>query len=110
MGIVEFLEARIAEDEARVDAIHSLATERYGGLPVYRNVSGSPTRILREVAAKRELMAREAPSRCQGHPKPWMQHGEHGAGFCFAPSEDSVLYVLAAIYSDHPDFNEEWRP
>lgn len=110
MGIVEFLEARIAEDEARADAIHSLATERYGGVPVYRNVSGSPARILREVAAKRELLELHY----DGNPGP----GDvHYCGTChdyyMHQAEDwpcETVRVLASAFSDHPDFDEEWRP
>lgn len=149
MGIVEFLEARIAEDEAVAQDAGARALEwrssngsvSGGGKPYVDDWSEDepltqydgevtivydegwpedveaahiarydPARVLREVAVKRELVAREGSDRCQGHPKPWMRHGQYGAGFCFTPPEGSVLYVLAAVYSDHPDFNEEWRP
>lgn len=133
MTIVEFLEARIAEDEAAAKVEVDLIAATFGKVPgefeihyewarhtahvgngargaSFASGAPDPARVLREVAAKRELVAGEGFDRCQGHPKPWMRHGQYGAGFCFTPPEGSVLYVLAAIYSDHPDFNEEWRP
>lgn len=137
MTIVEFLEARLAEDEAVAVAatkahwyassggdfqdVNVSGVDMWGGseqfepLGDWRDNQGiahiqrhDPARVLREVAAKRELVAREGSDRCQGHPKPWMRHGEYGAGFCFTPPEGSVLYVLASAYSDHPDFNPDW--
>lgn len=110
MTIVEFLEARLLEDEAAavqcqddwsMNGFESRIEEAWNHL-------ANPVRAIRDVAVKRELVAREEAGRCQGHPKPWMRHGEYGAGFCFTPPEGSVLYVLASAYSDHPDFNPDW--
>ena len=107
MGIVEFLEARIAEDEARVDAIHSLATERYGGVPVYRNVSGSPARILREVAAKRAIIKAYVDADIKAHDT-YNFHEDILNGE--SNGLETAVEALAICWSDHPDFNEEWRP
>jgi hypothetical protein len=54
-----------------------------------------PARVLREVAAKRVIM------RYYGSP----------VGF---PGEEGVpgtaMRALAAVYSDHPDYRQEWTP
>ncbi|VFA94752.1 Uncharacterised protein [Nocardia farcinica] len=85
MRIEEFIEARLAEDE-RIR--HDLA----------------------RVAALRELFERARPERwCRGHPGPWMSHGDYGPGYCDRPAEGDSLYVIAAIWSDHPDYRQEWK-
>jgi hypothetical protein len=95
MTLTEFLTARLDEDEA--DA---------------RGDDGSPTpigmwdpdRVLAEVAAKRAIVDM--------------------AGRSFVPSDAEVvpgmsptqtmawlnLTYLAALYADHPDYDEAWRP
>ena len=141
MGIVEFLEARIAEDEAVAKAAlhhprtYNKATQDFDqtgtdngswhtssfcdpsdqrmvegvGITIY-NEGGhtaeqadhiarhDPARILREVVAKRALMASHDIGRdpCEAH----------DAMYESVPCD--VILHLAAIYSDHPDFNEEW--
>ncbi|MCW2092834.1 UNVERIFIED_ORG: hypothetical protein M2328_006114 [Rhodococcus erythropolis] len=103
-----------AQKEPYVSYDRYVTMDHEGCLPAVSEDDGThiarhdPARVLREVAAKRELVAREESGRCQGHPKPWLRHGEYGAGFCFTPPEGSVLYVLASAYADHPDFNPDW--
>ena len=160
MGIVEFLEARIAEDEAvalkaggteaewlyrdecdretggEVVWANSRSEEwlgpaqkepyvsydRYvtmdheGCLPAVDEDDGphiarhDPARVLREIAAKRELLELHY----DGNPGP----GDiHYCGTCHDyykhDAEDwpcETVRVLASTFSDHPDFDEEWRP
>lgn len=146
MGIVEFLEARIAEDEAiasasgdvgadwlyigegdpvfpagegivrsssrREEILHEgtahenvyVTFDRYVTCDYVSSEEGAhiarhdPARVLREVAAKRKLV-RSIEGLVQ-----------HAYGYDSAGTVEEVLTPLAAIYSDHPDFNEEWRP
>lgn len=61
-----------------------------------------PARALREIAAKRRLLAKHAP----------VIDGTQSTWTWFEGSEsesESVLTILASVWSDHPDFREEWR-
>lgn len=55
----------------------------------------SPARILRECAAKREIIERH--SHCDD-----VSYGD--ASTC------PEVSTLAAVYAGHPDYQEEWRP
>ena len=90
--VVEFLEARLADAE-------SALTCRALPLPLHATSYSDPSE--RDVAATRSLIA--------------------GCSAIFDPaagweSEEArrlakrILGHLAVIYSDHPDFREEWRP
>lgn len=134
-----FIEARLADDEAiaqaitgkewhegsawLTDMIHPLQSQlidRPHFVPMIteediRHIARhDPARVLREVAAKREVMA-------------WIFHyeakidGEWGdchsaediaAGRCPYTSVDGIeaLRVLASVWSDHPDYLTEWSP
>lgn len=133
MGIVEFLEARIAEDEAVAKVEVDIIAATFGKVPgefeihygwarhtahVENGARGSsfapgapdPARVLREVAAKRELLELHYDE----NPGP----GDiHYCGtchdYCMHQAEDwpcETIRVVASAFSDHPDFNEEWRP
>lgn len=153
MGIVEFLEARIAEDEAVAKAAlhhprtYNKATQDFDqtgtdngswhtssfcdpydqrmvegvGITIYDEgghtaeqaehiARHDPARILREVAAKRAVMiaADDATS------YDMTVEGDRGVGSRNMIEDpyvgDVILRALACAYSDHPDFNEEWRP
>ncbi|MCW2300717.1 DUF6221 family protein [Rhodococcus erythropolis] len=164
MGIVEFLEARIAEDEAVAKAAlhhprtYNKATQDFDqtgtdngswhtssfcdpsdqrmvegvGITIY-NEGGhtaeqadhiarhDPARILREVAAKRAVVVEHklVPAK-----NVWGEStGGFGCELCDStPDLDlggieiersdgcKTLRTLAVIFSDHPDFDEEWRP
>jgi hypothetical protein len=61
-----------------------------------------PARALREVAAKRALLTgHEGVHRCD-----WGEHRGPGVlgGWC------KTVRTLAAVYSDHPDYLQEWAP
>jgi hypothetical protein len=121
--IVEFLRARLDEDEAIAEAGRLslgddgsaevveweqpygsnvwlpdgntlVAGGEYGqplAEPVGRHIARhDPARVLREVAAKRELLV-------------WSE--------AMAPSMGQTLQeLLAAPYSDHPGYRQEWTP
>lgn len=94
MTIIEFLEARLAEDEALVSK--ALEPEWSGERPTFysKGTEGAhrddwglwtfhitPDRFLAEIAAKRALLE-------------WVP--------------EDVKYPFASVYSDHPDFQKEW--
>lgn len=124
MTIVEFLEARIAEDEEAARAAGLRSDEWFGtgggvlggpfpaprtGTHIIVHDEGDPTpsesvhigrhdpaRVLRECAAKRKLVEFYG-----GMAEKW-------------PNNDYMMWrlvlgTLAAVYSDHPDFDPEWR-
>lgn len=124
--IVEFLKARLDEDEAR--AQHALNAD-LDHLPTVEcrcgrrlHLGGDADRTLREVEAKRDLI---------GLHHPHDHYGEHGdAEFCdecqwdhggdepridnqpvegFGANPCRTLAALASVYADHPDYREEWR-
>jgi len=133
MGIVEFLEARIAEDEAVAKAEVDLISATYGKVPgefeihygwarhtehVENGAQGAsfapgapePARVLREVAAKRAII--EAAD--EASDLDMSVDNDRRVGCRDMTEEpylgDVILRALAAPYADHPDFNEEWRP
>ena len=91
--IVEFLKARLDEDEAR--AQHALNAD-LDHLPTVEcrcgrrlHLGGDADRALREVEAKREILALH---------EQWP-----------VLTEAPMLLALAAVYADHPDYRDEWR-
>lgn len=109
MTITEFLLARIAEDE---DQAHELIRRQRRKLTV-RDVSlgyvraFDPKRIAAECAAKRRIVQ--------------LHSGEHecsiydydGSVFAFQWCSDamdcSTMQLLAAVYTDHSDYDPAWR-
>jgi inosine/xanthosine triphosphate pyrophosphatase family protein len=83
-AITEFLEARIADDEG-------LATEALPGEPSVWGARGwyDPARVLAECAAKRAII--ELTANCDGY------------------TQEAMRRTLAAAYSDHPDYRQEWE-
>ena len=85
MTLVEFLEARIAEDEAEAKPMAGLDDDDRGGWAIVY-----AERVLAECAAKRAIL-----DVCDDG-GPW-------------PSDiDRIERALAAIYKDHPDYRKEW--
>jgi hypothetical protein len=68
-----------------------------------------PARVLREVAAKRRILARHVLSPAVGDPElPWDNRDD-----CQWDGEDwpcADLLDLALPYSGHPDFHDQWLP
>lgn len=91
--LTDFLLARIAEDEARAHRNH------YWTCPAAQSKDGrcecGQQRPLAECEAKRAIVGIAQ--------MPWFRMGE----------QDGLHYALthlAAIYADHPDCRDEWRP
>jgi hypothetical protein len=100
MTITEFLEARIAEDEAAVTRRgpypHSWhGTDAAGsykpGCPDCMGVA-SKARVLAECTAKRKLLSIL----------------EHGTEVWDGERWVSPLKVMAAVYADHSEYRQEW--
>lgn len=129
MGIVEFLEARIAEDEAVARGVASdgewTSGSTYGMFVSiearsWTVVSGEwerrdanhiarhdPARILREVAAKRAIIKAYVDADIKAHDT-YNFHEDILNGE--SNGLETAVEALAICWSDHPDFNEEWRP
>lgn len=98
LSITEFLLARIAEDEQVARAAQSprgatiFTDPRRGGKQSMLDhiARHDPARVLAECQAKRRIVA------------PWVG--------TVTENEARVLLALAAVYADHPDYSEEWRP
>lgn len=110
MTVTEFLEARIAEDEAAAErgGWHNggatFANDNYGCLLV------QPARVLAECAAKRAIIeqASEATSdRYRTIGSFCVTQAEIEAEEATDPGE-LILKALAAVYSDHPDYDKDW--
>lgn len=128
MDIVEFLNARLNEDEAVARAVddqsspwtgHWIADENdaartrnghvlfYGrdGRPlkpglVAHVVRHDPARVLREVAAKRTIIEQWAD---QYDDNPNTQLPDTLAA-------RHILHTFASVYADHPDYDPSWAP
>ena len=94
--LTEFLLARIAEDEAAAreckewsDCFACPTHERF-----------DTKRVLAECEAKRRIVER--------HSGTHMPIGTAPFGYQSATSD--VLRDLAAVYADHSDYREEWKP
>ena len=114
MTIIEFLEARIAEDEAIAeDGPFGNGTS---GLRIFESdlsfcVEIDTDRVRAECAAKRAIVAAHQ----------WYDYtSDHPQGVCAncrGDEEDEwyreewpcrTIKALAAIYKDHPDYNPDW--
>jgi hypothetical protein len=117
MTIIEFLEARIAEDEAvarevetdfQFDPSQRLLSplELYApGYDTYPVISIDQTRVLAECAAKRAIVTLHrtvpvAPGRSDTTCS--------GCGDAFNERPCPTLAHLATVYADHPDYLPEW--
>lgn len=122
-SLVAFLNARLAEDEAAAKA----ASEEFGvsgrwyrledagkadlgihGAQWAHIARHDPARVLREVTAKRDILKRY-----------WrFSEGRNGHGGLvdrltappIAAAMRPAMLDLAAVYSDHPDYRQEWAP
>jgi hypothetical protein len=89
MTLTEFLLARIAEDQAWARA-REREDFRHHRMSVRRlRHPEDPVRVMADCVAKRRIV-----ERCDS---------DHGLGRV-------VLAELAAVYANHPDYRDEWRP
>ena len=126
-GVAAFLNARLDEDEAAAKAAASVAGPdwQFGAdfpTSYLRSARGSiladtlqsgegqigphvachdPARVLREVAAKRAILA--AYVRADGGSPRDRDRGRWD-------SSHAAVSQLAAVYSGHPDYRQEWAP
>jgi len=110
MTITEFLEARIAEDEAAAGKLagvaHSAKTQVYTG-EEWVTTPISTERVLVECAAKRAII--ELARKAVEAEKEWDDHEWQGTVESTEPlTGDTILYALAAVYASHPDYRREW--
>ena len=115
--LAAFLRARLDEDETTVAAAE--AFDAWWPAHAVRHNSRSPVaareafmagwdasraRALREAAAKRSLLALHWPA-----PRPSPRPPD--CAECRPPVWPcDTLRALAAVYSDHPDYRQEWAP
>lgn len=91
MTLIEFLLARLNEDEER-------GRDRHDHLSVPPDCWG-PGRVLAEVAAKRAIL-----EHCRGS----ITEGEQWNEATQVTDATHTLKLLASVYADHPDYDEEW--
>ena len=84
MNITDFLLARIAEDELRAN---------------YYGMALGTGRVLAECAAKRAIV-----TECRADHEDAMASNNDVTEVASA-----VLYALAAVYKDHPEYQEDWH-
>jgi hypothetical protein len=115
--LTAFLTARLDEDETTAkDTLRALAWMIDNNVqpPIAASTAGEKVtrmgRLLREVEAKRAILA---------------EHAALGEGYCPRCSQDEeqplpvgwwvpapcpTMRALAGIWSDHPDYHQEWAP
>ena len=104
--LIAFLTARYDEDEATARAMEKwppgtvqapIPEAQASVNEFWRTVY--PARVRREVAAKRAIVAWH---------EPW--HVDPGLVWCAHYWPCPTLRLLAAVYSDHPAYRQEWKP
>jgi hypothetical protein len=122
--LAEFLNARLDEDEAAAKAAWGVEWDwRYVAQPFGERPSiahtvhmarHDPRRVLREAETKKAIIALafEYEQKIDGEWGCGHNAEEIGAGECrdIKPDGIGILRQLAAVYSDHPDYREEWTP
>lgn len=98
--LIAFLDARLDEDET---AAYAADLNPDSATPV---AGYDPARVLRETSAKRRILAEHpsvlGPGWCSTCDVPADVKGSiHGC---------TTLRLLAATYSTHPNYREEWKP
>lgn len=106
--MMEFLKARLREDEA---AAHALKKTK--------DVEALRDRILADVAAKRRLMRwvekpRDKTAELTTDGTTWKDKAVNAAvdmvTDLWVSRRDQVIRELVAAYEGHPDFRPEWKP
>jgi len=103
MTLVDFLGQRLDDDEAAArDVLEPAGTVVVprAAVPIYLDDPGAAARMLREVEAKRAIVALYTEADAS--------HDRDDASA--TQYMESAAMALAAAYSDHPDFREGWRP
>jgi hypothetical protein len=97
VNIAEFLEARIEEDEARAGSGWSTLRDTRWETDNYGRNFLTPSAVLAECKAKRVLI------------EDWKRVTvEHRRAYYVDPPLAPVVAAFAAVYKDHPDYQQEW--
>jgi hypothetical protein len=114
MDLTEFVNARLNEDEAAAKALAlSLERQSMGGAwssngppvtgnSVTINTAWLPDRVLREITAKRAILAEYDRLNAA------YEAFRHGANQAAMLAAQTAVEHLAAIWSDHPDYDPAW--
>ena len=125
MDIIEFLKARLDEEEAKARAAHGatwVASQR-GGVVDLDDTDGNqiaggdgglawsdadfmahnhPARVLREIAAKHAILLQYTDAVTD-----WEEDREAPDG---VGALEAVILRMAGVYAAHPDYRQEWAP
>lgn len=103
LTLTDFLLARIAEDEEKWTPFAGYIqpwTVRLDFADSAAEVTIDPARVLAECEAKRATLREHAIG----------PTGDCGVCSYWSEYPCPTVRFVAAVYSDHPDFREEWRP
>jgi len=102
MTLSEFLQARIAEDEAEAQARREHSEGCWPNMDNCQSHYGEegqwswgPARVLAECEAKRRIVSEIEGTRATG---------------TYTTRLLTILLHLAMPYADHPDYHDEWKP
>ncbi|MEV7112353.1 DUF6221 family protein [Streptomyces anulatus] len=116
--LVQFLRQRLDDDEQTARAAHAPNWSTDGRTGLYYGVEDSwmtdaltttdadhiahhdPTRVLREVDAKRSLL--DLAERARDYHETFVNG--------FAAALENTLRLYALPHADHPDYQDDWRP
>jgi uncharacterized protein DUF6221 len=100
--LVAFLRARLDEDEREIR----------NDPPAGMGYAVLARRMVREVQAKRAILDHYADLTRATYPRELYRPGDGKPTVAWGLVKygDYALRQLAAIYSDHPDYDQEWRP
>ncbi len=110
MDLAEFLTARLDEDAADADDLHlryCMAYDRDGGFELKWCDCGMPARVLREVEAKRAILARCQMVLAAFHDPEggeWPDVNRRERHHARRTIED-----MASAYRDHEDYDPAWE-
>jgi hypothetical protein len=99
--LAAFISARLDEDEATARDVRYV-------WPTICEETLNPARVLREVAAKRAVLAEHAPEPW-GEPHPELLRCAQGHGDEYWTTWPcSEVRALTAVYGGSPDYRQEW--
>lgn len=123
--LVQFLRARLAEDEQTARAAHAPNWSTDGRTGLHYGVEDGwmtdalttadadhiarhdPARVLRDINAKRDIVAQYEEAASGAASDDWLIRDTWRPALRIL---DPVLRALAQPYVDHPDYHDGWRP
>ncbi|MCK2242161.1 MULTISPECIES: DUF6221 family protein [unclassified Crossiella] len=110
MDLIDFIRARLTEDEAEARQFDGVRPDRYEVdnlevSPEYVTLYISPARVLRDVAAARELLDLYIEVSYAVTPG-----GNDYVAWGLRTGLDIAVRLLVTRWADHPDYLAEWRP